>query len=122
MKTLIFAVLVLFGAVAHSLTLNVSDDTSSALNASADVDDASLTVRGRSTASNATGSYLSFSLANVPSSLEGQDIEKAVLRLWLEEVSRGGSLQLEVIETTWNESNAEYGSLTIKSFSKKIQI
>ena len=122
MKPLIFAVLVLFGAVAHSLTLNVSDDTSSALNASADVDDASLTVRGRSTASNATGSYLSFSLANVPSSLEGQDIEKAVLRLWLEEVSRAGSLSLEVIESEWSESDAEYGSLPITSYSKKIRI
>ena len=122
MKRLIFTVLVLFGAVAHSLTLNVSGDTSSTLNASGDVDDASLTVRGRSTASNATGSYLSFSLANVPSSLEGQDIEKAVLRLWLEEVSRAGSLSLEVIESDWSESDAEYGSLPITSYSKKIRI
>ena len=122
MKRLIFTVLALFSAVAHSLTLNVSGDTSSALNASGDVDDASLTVRGRSTASNATGSYLSFSLANVPSSLEGQDIEKAVLRLWLEEVSRAGSLSLEVIESDWSESDAEYGSLPITSYSKKIRI
>ena len=122
MKHALFIVLGLMSAIAHSLTLNVTDDTSSTLNANRDLENGSLTVRGRSTAANATGSYLSFSLANVPNSLEGQDIEKAVLRLWLEEVSRGGSLKLEVIETTWNESNARYGSLPITSFSKKIRV
>ena len=90
MKHALFIVLGLMSAIAHSLTLNVTDDTSSTLNANRDLENGSLTVRGRSTAANATGSYLSFSLANVPNSLEGQDIEKAVLRLWLEEVSRGG--------------------------------
>ena len=67
MKRLIFTVLVLFGAAAHSLTLNVNEDTSSALNASGDVDDASLTVR--TLHSSVPGSYLSF-LANVPNHLK----------------------------------------------------
>lgn len=54
--------------------------------------------------SGANQAYMNFSLTTLPNVINGTDIEKATLRIWVDKVNTPGLVKLHLVNASWDEN------------------
>jgi len=108
--------------VSHAISLPVIDDTWIKENNAKVADPALLKVSQGAVGRPGRFTYLNFSFAALPESTAGADIESATLRLWVQKVRRGGTLNLNVVTSAWDEDSVDPMLPPLNDFVSQFQV
>lgn len=98
----LFVVLFFWTASAQAHTLNITDDTFSNSNQGNRVNGAQRTVFVRDTNGTRQG-FAQFDLATLPLGITSADVDKATLRLFVDDVPSGGNMDIHLVTSSWDE-------------------
>ncbi len=121
----VVAALVLWPGTSFATTLHVTDDTYVRLGHGHDDKGDKLTIRVRAASksdhhswydyrrrdSEETQGFAKFDLSTLPLGIGGNGIQKATLRLWVNDVDRAGSVRLHLVSGEWDEDTLTAGNV-----------